>query len=747
MKAILSSLYLIFLSAFLGYGQYVFDPNLIHDIEINFYDSNWDHLLDSLATENSGTGSGTGRIMAAVTIDGVFYDSCGVRYKGNSSMDTTSNKNPFNIDLNYIIPGQRHHGKDKFKLANCFADPSMIREVLTYELANQYMDCPRANFTKLYINGDYRGIYTNTESIDNEFLDEHYGSSSNPFFKCDPVSFELYGDNSNLAYHPDSMAYDTLYDMKSLYGLAALQDFTYELEFNPGSIETHLDVDRVLWFLAFSSAVVHNDGYTAFAHNFYIYKQNNGRWSIILWDVNMSFGGLLWNGSNFLPLGLTELQEQDPFIHAGTPGFRPLIVQLLSIPKYRKAYVAHFRTIIEENVDNNYYMQRAQFWHDLIDPEVPNEPYPFYTYNDFVANITTDYGTWIEFRPGIENLMQGRQTFLNTLQDFNYVQPAISNVSAPIDPDPFTTVTVTAEVILETGVWLGYRDNEYDVFTRVQMFDDGLHNDGTAGDDIYGVDIPVGTAEIQYYIYAQNAEAAKFHPVRAEYEFLTLTPKKGLVINELCANNQSIMADQAGDYDDWVEFYNNTNDPILLNNYFLSDDPDNLFKWLLPNYTLQPDSYFFVWADNEITEGSDHANFKLNSNGESLYLSTIADSIIDYVIYSDQTADITYGRLPNGTGPFNYMLPTFAAENTTLAGQTEVSLQEMAVYPNPCKTETTVRVENFTETEIYLYNLKGELVSKKPLNGTQTTIDVSALSSGTYIVKLGTGEAMKIIIQ
>ena len=746
MKLRIASIYFLLIS-FTGFGQYIFDPNYIHNIEIDFYDANWDHLLDSMATANSGTGSGTGRILATVTIDGNPFDSCGVRYKGNSSMDTTSNKNPFNIDLNYVIPGQEYHGKDKFKLANCFADPSMIREALTYELANQYMDCPRASFTKLHINGGYRGLYTNTESIDNEFLDQHFGSSSNPFFKCDPNSFELYGDNSNLAYHSDSMAYDTLYDMKSMYGLAELQALTYELEFNPGSIETYLDVDRVLWFLALSSALVHNDGYTAFAHNFYVYKQDNGRWAIVLWDVNMSFGGLLWNGENFFPLETIDLQEQDPFIHASTPGFRPLIVQLLSIPKYRKAYVAHFRTIIEENVDNNYYMQRAQFWHDLIDPEVPNEPYPFYTYNDFLSNITTDYGTWFDLRPGIENLMQGRQTYLYTLPDFNYTQPDISNVQAPIEPDPFTTVTITAEVTQETSVWLGYRDHQYDVFTRVQMFDDGLHNDGAAGDDIYGIDIPIGTADVQYYIYAQNNDAAKFYPVRAEYEFLTLSPKKGLVINELSANNQSIMADQAGDYDDWIEFYNNTDQPILLNSYFLSDDPQNLFKWLLPNYTIQPDSYFFVWADNEITEGSDHANFKLNSNGESLYLSTIADSIIDFVEYPNQYPDITYGRYPNGTGPFNYLLPTFAAENTTLAGQTENEIQEMAVYPNPCQTETTIRVENYTETEVYLFNISGQLVKKTKLTGTQIKLNVGDLPKGTYIVKLGTGQAEKIIVQ
>ena len=148
----------------------------------------------------------------------------------------------------------------------------MVREALSYEIANQYMDCPEASFVTVYVNGDYKGIYTNTESVDDEFLDAYYGSSNNPFFKCDPVSFDIFGDNSNLAYHPDTLAYDTMYDMKSAYGLTELQTLCFNLENNPSTVDQMLDIDRALWFLALSNVLVHNDGYTAFAHNFYIYK-------------------------------------------------------------------------------------------------------------------------------------------------------------------------------------------------------------------------------------------------------------------------------------------------------------------------------------------------------------------------------------------------------------------------------------------------------------------------------------------
>lgn len=98
-----------------GFSQGFFDISTIQRIEINFFDEDWDHQLDSLASLGIGTGSGTERILAEVYINGTFFDSCGVRYKGNSSMDTTSNKNPFNIDLNYTISGQEYQGKDKIK--------------------------------------------------------------------------------------------------------------------------------------------------------------------------------------------------------------------------------------------------------------------------------------------------------------------------------------------------------------------------------------------------------------------------------------------------------------------------------------------------------------------------------------------------------------------------------------------------------------------------------------------------------
>ena len=87
------------------------------------------------------------------------------------------------------------------------------------------------------------------------------------------------------------------------------------------------------------------------------------------------------------------------------------------------------------------------------------------------------------------------------------------------------------------------------------MYDDGNHGDGIAGDGIFGVTINVDARDVQYYIYAENSNAGIFSPERAEHEFHQLAVVGGLVINEIMAANFSSIADQNGEYDDWVELY------------------------------------------------------------------------------------------------------------------------------------------------------------------------------------------------
>ena len=139
---------------------------------------------------------------------------------------------------------------------------------------------------------------------------------------------------------------------------------------------------------------------------------------------------------------------------------------------------------------------------------------------------------------------------------------------------------------------------------------------------------------------------------------------QNLVINEFMASNDATIADQDGEFEDWIELYNNGAASIDISGYSLSDDGDNLAQWAFPAGTsVAANGYLVVWADNDEDQTGLHANFKLSGGGETIYLTDAAGAYVDTVEYADQTTDISYGRIPNGTGDFQVMNPTFNAEN------------------------------------------------------------------------------------
>ena len=77
------------------------------------------------------------------------------------------------------------------------------------------------------------------------------------------------------------------------------------------------------------------------------------------------------------------------------------------------------------------------------------------------------------------------------------------------------------------------------------------------------------------------------------------THGQSVVINEFLASNVSILADEDGDFDDWIELYNPTSDPINLENYSLTDDPNDPRKWTFPEVTIQPAGFLLIWASGK----------------------------------------------------------------------------------------------------------------------------------------------------
>jgi len=74
---------------------------------------------------------------------------------------------------------------------------------------------------------------------------------------------------------------------------------------------------------------------------------------------------------------------------------------------------------------------------------------------------------------------------------------------------------------------------------------------------------------------------------------------EGVVISELMPVNRTTLADDDGDFSDWIEIHNPTDQPVNLLNHGLSDDPVNPFKWRFPEHVLGPGKRTLVFASGK----------------------------------------------------------------------------------------------------------------------------------------------------
>lgn len=176
-----------------------------------------------------------------------------------------------------------------------------------------------------------------------------------------------------------------------------------------------------------------------------------------------------------------------------------------------------------------------------------------------------------------------------------------------------------------------------------------------------------------------------------------------LYINETVARN-TIFYDNYGETDDWLELYNASAEAINLNAYYLSDDANDLAKWQIETDIIIPSEGFSLfWLDDDISQGANHASFKLSQEGETLFLSKeIAGelTIISALAASALSEDVSYGRKENGGSALTtFWEPTPLATNNTAGHLSEDTvLFSLASGDYPAGTPISLSsIDNSTE--------------------------------------------------
>ncbi len=506
-----------------AHTQNFYDLQSIREVRVQFTDPHWSKKLKALKEREPNR-----RIFCSVTIDGMRFDSVGIRYKGNSSYNNPSKKEqrklPVNIKLDHIRRGQELPGGiGTLKLSNAFRDPSFVREPLAYEIARKYMPASQSNFVRLYINDEYMGLYNSTESVDKKFLQKHFGSEGKALFKCDPDDWQAFAQKSGCTLSKEASlvplgasveCYKDLYEISGdPRHYADLVKFINVLNKEPQKVHEILNVDQVLWMLAFNNLFVNLDSYNGIlSHNYYLFLDSLGQFHPIIWDMNLCFGGFRFNGSGLY--SAKELIEYPPLQGSDDPA-RPLISKLLKSEYNRKLYFHHMRTMLEDWVESKRYFTSATQMQANIDKSVLEDKHKLYTYEAFKENLKTTTDASKSESIGISELMEGRAFYLKGLPEFRTPPPVVKNQKKEVKGD---SVTFTIKAKDAERLVLMYRSNPRALFKSMDMVDIP-NNQSEDGHRERSITLPISTVK-QYYYVVEGDQAITTFPARAPLEFL-----------------------------------------------------------------------------------------------------------------------------------------------------------------------------------------------------------------------------------
>ncbi len=172
------------------YDRYAppFDTSRVATVRIEMLDKDWEFCMTHAFEEQY--------VPADFWFDDELTPDVAVRPKGNSSLGQAvawnSPRMPLAVDFNLFNRARSFHGMKKVFLNNGWSDPTLIREVVAYEIfAEMGLPTPRATLVDLWVNDTHLGVYTMVEMIDISFLREHFTHPDGNLYKPEILSARL----------------------------------------------------------------------------------------------------------------------------------------------------------------------------------------------------------------------------------------------------------------------------------------------------------------------------------------------------------------------------------------------------------------------------------------------------------------------------------------------------------------------------------------------------------------------------
>jgi DNA/RNA endonuclease YhcR with UshA esterase domain len=224
-------------------------------------------------------------------------------------------------------------------------------------------------------------------------------------------------------------------------------------------------------------------------------------------------------------------------------------------------------------------------------------------------------------------------------------------------------------------------------------------------------------------------------------------------VNEIMSDNDAVIADASGEFDDWAELYNAGTSDVMLAGMFFTDDAAEPMKYQVPSNSTEmipAGGYALVWCDNETEQGDLHTNFALSAGGEYFGVTSYDGcAMIDGFDFPALATDASFGRITDGADSL-VSFPTWSTtpnamnvlDTVNSVGEFGFEATQLIVYPNPTAANTTVRFNEKITFEVY------DVLGNRVASARNTNeFAVANLASGAYLIRTNNGEVIRMIVK
>ena len=296
------------------YNAY-FLKEALQEVRIEIPENNFNYLVQNAVEEPYV-------MTTSVTIGDTTLGYCGLRTKGNFTLYHSYHDNPGSDRFSFTVhfgkyinksgygEKQTFYGCEKISFNNFFFDKSMMKEYFAFKLMDEMgLPTPQYGLAKLYINGEYYGVYFMVEPMEETVLEQHWGvddkALSSYLVKPTGTNFryeDLLQDSAPLWEH-DEETYADVEDMlptvlewtRKLNCLSRGTDF----EGNKISVNSQeyvdllgsvLDLDEVIRYFATASWLCQMDNMFTNSQNYGLYISPEGVATLLPWDYDLAYG-------------------------------------------------------------------------------------------------------------------------------------------------------------------------------------------------------------------------------------------------------------------------------------------------------------------------------------------------------------------------------------------------------------------------------------------------------------------------